>query len=501
MNRSSAVLIVLSSAVLYCACQNDVPRTSEENAGPPARGTGFQQPEATTVPAQDPAQRERGSFVSAAKAVTPGVVHIKTMYSSSAGSGNPFEELLGRSRSLPAMGSGSGVVIGSDGYIATNNHVIENAERIEVIFPDRRELVAELVGSDPNTDLALLKVKANNIAVVKFGNSDNVEVGEGVLAVGYPYSLNTTVTAGIVSAKGRSIGIINQPGNEGYRQGAAQTNSAIESFIQTDAAINPGNSGGALVNVKGELIGINTAIASLTGSYAGYAFAIPVNLAKKILEDLKEFGTVKRGILGVAFPAPSAEDQYFKQLGISPETVKGVFITDIQKGSAAASAGLEEGDIIQSIDGVQLFSSAEFSERVARRRPGDKIKLTYLRDGKVDSTSAVLKGEETTKSLTDSESLKEIYNKLGATFAPITPAIKERFNISSGVVVTEIRGGGFFDRMGIPPGVIITYINGRAVNNPEDIDEVLMSAKNKAVQILGIAPDGSRVAFNFSLGA
>lgn len=500
MNRSSAVFIVLISAVLYCACQSEAPRTPQENVEPPARGAGFQQSETGVVPDRSPAVKERVSFVSAAKAVTPGVVHIKTTYDAPSGTGNPFEELLGRSRSRRAMGSGSGVVIGSDGYIATNNHVIENADRIEVIFPDRRELVAELVGSDPNTDLALLKVKANNIPVVKFGNSDNVEVGEDVLAVGYPYSLNTTVTAGIVSAKGRSIGIINQPGSEGYRQGAAQTNSAIESFIQTDAAINPGNSGGALVNVNGELIGINTAIASLTGSYAGYAFAIPVNLAKKILEDLKEFGTVKRGILGVAFPAPSAEDQYFKQLGISPETVKGVFITDIQKGSAAAAAGLEEGDIIQSIDGVQLFSSAEFSERVARHRPGDKIKLTYLRNGKIDSASVTLKGEESAGS-SDSGSLKEIYNKLGATFAPITPAIRERFNINSGVVVTDIRDGGFFDRLGIPPGVIITYINGRAVNSPKDIDDALVNAKNKTVQILGIAPDGSRVAFNFSLGA
>lgn len=501
MNKSSAILVAVLSAGLYWACGSDASNSSAANAETPAQTTGFQQPETPAVPVQSHALTERVSFVSAAKAVTPGVVHIKTTYNTSSGSGSPFDELLGRSRSRPAMGSGSGVVIGSDGYIATNNHVIENAERIEVIFPDRRQLVAELVGSDPNTDLALLKVKANNIPVVKFGNSDSMEVGEGVLAVGYPYSLNTTVTAGIVSAKGRSIGIINQPGSEGYHRGAAQTNSAIESFIQTDAAINPGNSGGALVNVKGELIGINTAIASLTGSYAGYAFAIPVNLAKKVLEDLKEFGTVKRGILGVAFPAPSAEDEYFKQLGISPETVKGVFITDIQKGSAAASAGLEEGDIIQSIDGVQLFSSAEFSERVARHRPGDKIRLTYLRDGKVDSTSATLKGEEAAKPLTDSESLKEIYNKLGASFEPITPAIKERFNINSGVVVTDIRDGGFFDRMGIPPGIIITYINGRAVNSPKDIDDALVSAKNKTVQILGIAPDGSRVAFNFSLGA
>ncbi|HRO47510.1 trypsin-like peptidase domain-containing protein [Agriterribacter sp.] len=503
MNRSSAILVIILSAVLYGACESDTSRDSAPHAEPPARIHGFQQPESGTVPAQSPALTERVNFVSAAKAVTPGVVHIKTSYNSASGSGDPFEQLFGRStpRSQP-VGSGSGVIIGSDGYIATNNHVIENAETITVIFPDRREFIAELVGSDPNTDLALLKVKAADLPVVKFGNSDNVEVGEGVLAVGYPYSLNTTVTAGIVSAKGRSIGIINQPGREAYPGTTSrQTSSAIESFIQTDAAINPGNSGGALVNVNGELIGINTAIASLTGSYAGYAFAIPVNLAKKILEDLKAFGTVKRGILGVAFPSPSAEDQYFRQLGLSPGSVKGVFITDIQKGSAAASAGLEEGDIIQSIDGVQLFSSAEFSERVARHRPGDKITLTYLRDGKTDSTSVILKGEEELKSLTDSGSLKEIYNKLGATFAPLSPELKQRFNINSGVVVTEVRDGGFFDRLGIPPGVIITYINGRTVNNPKDIDDALIKAKNKTVQILGIAPDGSRVAFNFSLGA
>ncbi|HTN09072.1 trypsin-like peptidase domain-containing protein [Agriterribacter sp.] len=501
MNKSSAILVAVLFAVLYCACGGNASGPSVPDSEPPVRAEGFQQPEAGVVPAQSPALTGRVSFVLAAKAVTPGVVHIKTSYNSASGSGNPLEQLFGGSapRSQP-MGSGSGVTIGSDGYIATNNHVIEDAETITVIFPDRQEFVAELVGRDANTDLALLKVKAADLPVVKFGNSDNVEVGEGVLAVGYPYSLNTTVTAGIVSAKGRSIGIINQPGSEGYRQGAAQTNSAIESFIQTDAAINPGNSGGALVNINGELIGINTAIASLTGSYAGYAFAIPVNLAKKVLEDLKEFGMVKRGILGVAFPAPSAEDQYFKQLGINPGSVKGVFITDIQKGSAAASAGLKEGDIIQSIDGVQLFSSTEFSERVARRRPGDQITLIYLRDGKTHSTSATLKGEEESKSLTDSGSLKEIYNKLGATFAPLTPAVKQRFNINSGVVVTEVRDGGFFDRLGIPPGIIITYINGRTVNNPKDIDEALVKSGNKTVQILGLAPDGSRVAFNFSLG-
>ena len=434
-------------------------------------------------------------FIAAAKSVTPVVVHIKTTYNNPAASSS-LEELYGPSPrgGRSAMGSGSGVTITSDGYIATNNHVVENATKIEVIYPDRREFTAELVGRDPNTDLALLKIKASGLPAIPFGNSDNVQVGEWVLAVGYPFSLNTTVTAGIVSAKGRSIGIINSSANA-----AQPSSSAIESFIQTDAAINPGNSGGALVNTNGELIGINTAIASLTGSYAGYAFAIPVNLAKKILDDLKEFGTVKRGILGVAFPSPSAENQYLKMQGITPGSVNGVFITDIQPGSAADAAGLKEGDIIQTVDGIQLFSSAEFSERIARLRPSDKVTLTYLRNGKQNTTTATLKGEETSRNVAGSSG--SIMSKLGAGFAPLSPALKERFNLRSGVVVTEIHSGGFFEQLGIPRGTIIAYINGRQVNSPDDIEEALVAAGNSRVQILAIAPDGSRVAFNFSFGA
>ena len=431
------------------------------------------------------------NFVPAAKAVTPGVVHIKTSYQNSSGNSSPYGG--GRQRS---MGSGSGVIISSDGYIATNNHVIDNASQIEVVLTDRRSFNAKLIGRDPNTDLALLKVDATNLTAVAMGNSDDLEVGEWVLAVGYPLSLNTTVTAGIVSAKGRSIGIINSSS-----PGSPQVNAAIESFIQTDAAINPGNSGGALVDLDGRLIGINTAIASLTGSYAGYAFAVPVNLAKKILDDLKEFGAVKRGLLGVSFPAPAAEDGYLKQQGINPGSVQGVFITGIQKGSAAAAAGLQEGDIIQSIDGASLSSSAEFSERIARRRPGDKVELKFLRNGKPQSTSATLKGEESQVAVASrSESLNEIYNRLGAVFSPLTPELKERYRLEAGVVVTQVRVGGFFDRVGIPPGTIIVYINGKAVMSPQEIEQALLSARNARVQILGVAPDGSRVAFNFSLG-
>jgi Do/DeqQ family serine protease len=447
-------------------------------------------------------QHEMGNFVTASKAVTPSVVHIKTIYTVSSTSGNATSQLYGSpGTSTVAMGSASGIIIEADGYIATNNHVVENAAQIEVILPDKRVFNATLIGRDPNTDLALLKINATDLPVLKFGNSDIVQVGEWVLAVGYPFSLNTTVTAGIVSAKARSIGIINRPGSNSADGSSQNINTAVESFIQTDAAINPGNSGGALVNTNGELIGINSAIASETGSYAGYAFAIPVNLAKKILDDLKNYGSVKRGVLGVSFPAPSAEDQFFKQQGLNPATVKGVYITSVLSESAAAAAGLKEGDVIQSIDGVQMTSSAEFSERIARHKPGDIIKLTYLRNGTALTASATLKGDEPVKTTGNlSESLENIYDKLGATFASLTKEQKQELNLNSGVIVTDVRTGGFFDRIGIPRYTIIVYINGKPVYTPKDIDLALLSAQNGIIQILAIAPDGSRVVFNFALG-
>jgi len=429
------------------------------------------------------------NFVTAAKMVMPAVVHIKIRFNSTSEYG----------------ASGSGVIISPDGFIATNNHVVENASAIDVTLPDKRTFSAKLVGRDPNTDLALLKIEANDLPVVKFGNSDIVQIGEWVLAVGFPLSLNTTVTAGIVSAKARSIGIINRPGSNSSQNNAApQGNTAVESFIQTDAAINSGNSGGALVNTSGELIGINSAIASRTGSYAGYAFAIPVNLAKKILDDLKNFGKVKRGVLGVSFPSPAAEDQYLKQQGLNPASVKGVYIIGVQNESAAANAGLKEGDIIQSIDGIPLNSSTEFSERIARQKPGDRIELTYLRNGTIGIASATLKSEDVAKSEnTEAKSgraLEEIYKRLGATFAPLTDEVKQRFNLNAGVLVTKVLRDGFFDQAGIPSGTIIVFINGKPINNPVNIDSALLSAQSGLIQILAIAPDGSKVVFDFSIG-
>lgn len=453
-------------------------------------------PGETTGKSPDLETNEPTNFVKAARVVTPAVVHIRTSYNAVPGSQGGMGEATGR-------GSASGVIITSNGYIATNNHVVENASAIDVILTDKREFRAELIGRDPNTDLALIKIKADSLPFATLGNSDSLQIGEWVLAIGYPLSLNTTVTAGIVSAKARSIGIINRP-TENQAQGSNTPqagNTAVESFIQTDAAINPGNSGGALVNTSGELIGINSAIASQTGSYAGYAFAIPVNLAKKILGDLKNYGVVKRGVLGVSFPAPAAEDQYLVQQGLDPGKVKGVYITGVQNQSAAAAAGLEEGDVIQRIDGLTLTSSSEFSERIARHKPGDKIKLTYMRNGKVDTTSATLKGEQPEKNLAENnQSLDKIYDRLGASFAPLTAIQKQRLNVNSGVVVTSVRSGGFFDQIGIPRGTIIAFVNGRPVNMPKDVSAALLSAQNGMVQMLAIAPDGSKVAFNFSLG-
>ncbi len=436
------------------------------------------------------------NFVEAAKAVTPAVVHIKTLFENRQSARRFFDDPDGMR--MRTIGSGSGVVISSDGYIATNYHVIARADVVEVVFPNRRSFRAKVIGRDPNTDLALLKVDTQDVPYVSLGNSDEAQVGEWVLAIGYPYSLNTTVTAGIISAKGRSLGIINQPSP--YNTDGSQLSAAIESFIQTDAAINPGNSGGALVNMKGELIGINTAIASITGSYTGYAFAVPANLARKILDDLKQFGSVQRGLLGVSYPAPSDEEHILKQQDIDPGAVQGVFITGIQPGSAAEAAGLKEGDIIQKIDDIKLYSSAEFSERIARRRPGDEIKLEFLRDGKLNNTVARLKKEEDSQNF-DKASIEAIREKLGAQFENISDEMKDRYSLYGGVIVSEVKSGGFFDQLGIPPGTIIAFINGVAINDQRDIDEALMNAQNSIIQILGIAPDGSRIAFNFSLGA
>jgi Do/DeqQ family serine protease len=440
-------------------------------------------------------------FVRASSLVTPAVVHIKTTYNVNATARrNPLYELFGMPQDMaPARGAGSGVIISADGYIVTNNHVIENASDIEVALTDKRSFKAKLIGRDPSTDLALLKVEGQKLPVVPLGNSDSVQVGEWALAVGYPLSLNSTVTAGIISAKGRSIGILNRPSQDNYgNQTQPAANTAIESFIQTDAAINPGNSGGALVNTRGQLIGINTAIASQTGSYAGYGFAIPVNLMQKVITDFRKFGEVRRGYLGVSFPAPAVEDQILRARDIDPASVQGVYVLGVEPQSGAAEAGLKEGDIIQSIDGVRVTSSAELSERIARHHPGDKVQLSYLRNGRALQASVELKGEGTDAEVASASGLEA---RLGASFAPLPDQVKERYGLKSGVYITEVQLGGFFDSAGIPKGTIITRVNGRAVSSLDEMNKALGTARSGSVRLEGITPDGSSFVFSFPLGA
>ncbi len=443
-------------------------------------------------------------FVQAAAAVTPAVVHINTTYEGQSSTrqggsqqemGDLFDQFFGapqmRSRA-PVMASGSGVIISDDGYIVTNNHVVEDATKIEVVLTDKRSFEGKVIGRDANTDLALIKVSATNLPIVKLGNSDNVQVGEWVLAVGYPLALESTVTAGIVSAKGRSIGILDQPRPQQFnnRNGSEpQQRTAIESFIQTDAAINRGNSGGALVNANGELVGINAAIASQSGTYEGYGFAIPINLAKKVLDDFKEFGAVKRGVIGVSFRDLNASAA--KELGI--EQINGLYVNDVAPGSGAASAGLKQGDIITKVENNTIYASSDLQERVGRLRPGDKIQLTYLRNGKPFNASVTLKDVESVKfagNTAAGRSSAEIYSKLGAGFSPLTAAQKQRYRISSGVIVSEVRSGGIFDDVEIPKGAIITQINGKDVNSREEINTAL-GVTDQTVTIKGIADGGS----------
>jgi serine protease Do len=447
-------------------------------------------------------------FTQAAAAVTPAVVFIRTTYPNQDSSGqDQMQQLFGDmfggrvAPQGPQMASGSGVIISPDGYIVTNNHVVEKADKIEITTNDHRHFVAKVIGTDPNTDLALIKISASDLPIVKLGNSDAVKVGEWVLAVGNPFRLTSTVTAGIVSAKGRGIGIIGSQEQDqetpfghmrGQRQGAPQLNTGIESFIQTDAAINPGNSGGALVNTKGELIGINSAIASHTGSYEGYGFAIPVNLAKKVLNDIQKFGSVKRGYLGVSFK--ELDQDAADALHIS-RTV-GLYVDQVAPGSGAAQAGLQHGDIITKVDNKGVYESSDLQEPVARLQPGDKIDLTILRGEAEKNVSVTLKADagNLNRTAAVSKSAEELYNKMGASFKPLNPAQKARYHVHSGVVVTQVRPGLLFDDTQIPVGSVITSINKQPVNNTDDISKAITNMKNGNLIITGYYPDGT--AFN-----
>jgi len=422
------------------------------------------------------------NFIYAAEQVTKGVVHIKAEIERDMPRGrSPFEELFrdyyGDRNPQPRKGqsSGSGVIISPDGYIVTNNHVVENSTELEVVLHDNRSYTADVIGTDPNTDIALLKINEKDLSFVEFGNSDKTKIGEWVLAVGNPFNLTSTVTAGIVSAKARSINILNN-----------QNRYGIESFIQTDAAVNPGNSGGALVNLSGKLIGVNTAIATPTGSYAGYSFAVPSILVQKVVNDLKEYGVVQRAVLGVNIidlNDPRLEDQNF-------ETNSGVLVAGVNPGSAAEGAGMEKEDIIIKIDDKDITNVAELQEQIARYSPGEEVKVTYLRDGKEKLTSVELKNLMNSTDVVKASTSKMLG---GATFEDISEEEMDKLNISGGSKVVEIQNGKWQD-IGIKEGFIITAVDKRPIKDTEDLIATLQE-KRGGVLVEGVYPDGTKAYF------
>ncbi len=409
---------------------------------------------------------EKADFVYAANKVIPGVVHIRTLYSSGRYSVNPLENMF----RAPARSSGSGVIISDDGYIVTNNHVIEDARQVEVVLSDNREYIAEIIGTDPTTDLALLKIEADELLYVPYGNSDMVFPGEWVLAIGNPFDLNSTVTAGIVSAKARNIGILRD-----------RNNLQIESFIQTDAAVNPGNSGGALVNLRGELVGINTAIATPNGSYAGYSFAVPVALVKKVMNDLLEFGKVQRGLLGVGIGDVNARIAEDNDLGV----LNGVIVSYVNGNSAAEEAGIHEGDVIIAINEIPVTNVSELQELVARNRPGDEISVKYIRDGEEQKAEAVLRDFEGNAVVQPREVHETIQ---GGTFEEIGTSLMKSFGIEGGIRVKNLEESPW-SHAGMREGFIITHIDKILVTDLEKFNQIL-EYKNGSFLVEGVYEDG-----------
>ena len=428
------------------------------------------------------------NFVEVADKVMPAVVHIKsTQTAEYAARGpqqyrrlpDPFRDFFGddffdqffdpryyhespspQQPQPPArVGTGSGVIINPEGYIVTNNHVIANADDIEVTLHDNRTYKATVVGTDPSTDLALIQIKEKGLSPLPLVNSDDVRVGEWVLAVGNPFNLNSTVTAGIVSAKSRNINIL-------------RDQYAIESFIQTDAAINPGNSGGALVNLQGGLVGINTAIASPTGAYAGYGFAVPSNMVNKVIQDLLEYGVVQRGYLGVTIRGIDGALAKEKDLQVT----SGVYIDSVMAESAAAEAGIEEGDVILEINDLAVNTAPELQEIVARHRPGDKLNLRVVRGDKRLNLKAELKNKEgETKFL--AKNRKELFNILGADFEDIDDKTAKKLDIPGGVKISKLYAGKLMKHTQIREGFIITKVDGQVIKDTEELAKALEDKK------------------------
>lgn len=427
-------------------------------------------------------------FTQPASAALPTVVHIKTKTNAKQTSNNlpqtrnnPFSDLFddnmlqqffgnGRRGYVPEQrASGSGVIISQDGFIVTNNHVVENADEVMVTLSNKKSYTAKVVGRDPSYDLAVIKIDAAGLPFLLYGNSDDVKIGQWVLALGYPLNLETTVTAGIVSAKSRSLGL----------NKSTKTSSAVESFIQTDAAVNQGNSGGALINTNAELVGINSAIASPTGYYSGYSYAIPVNIVKKVVDDLIKYGSVQRGFLGVGtantydIPDKTKEELKLKYNG------DGLVITMVSDNSAAVEAGLKKGDIIKSVNGISVTLPSELQELVTRYKPSDKIKIVYSRDGKDITTTATLRNNLGNFDLVKNENVA--LSKLGAEFVTLDSKKAKEYGVPGGVIVKKITDGALNDQTRMRDGFIIVKVNDTDVNNIDQLSKALATAKTITV--------------------
>jgi serine protease Do len=424
-------------------------------------------------------------FTGAAEKSIHAVVHIKTeferkssVYDDFFGFNDPFFEFFGfrnQPKRFPIVATGSGVIISADGYIVTNNHVVQDANMVTVTLNDKREFEAEIIGTDPSTDLALIKIQGKNLPILEFANSDDVRIGEWVLAVGNPFNLTSTVTAGIVSAKARNLNILGKSGS-------------IESFIQTDAAVNQGNSGGALVNTSGQLIGINAAIASRTGSFSGYSFAIPSNIVKKVTEDIKLHGIVQQAYLGASFSEINSKLATELKL----EEIKGIYISHVDQQGSAYAAGIREGDILLSLNNHNINSYAELKELLAQFRPGDKIEAVIQKNNRNRTIIMTLRNKSGNTDVIKKEHRNQIA-QLGASFGQVDTKTRQNLRIRGGVQVVKVENG-IFKSAGIREGFIILSINRKPVENIEQIEEIV-SKPNGSLLIDGIYPNGMKVYY------
>lgn len=500
------VIALLSSAITLLSYnllglnQRDV-IFNEAAAGPTVKGR--------LAALGDPAAAP-GDFSYAAELATPAVVHIRTTMTRTVRQqqipdifrdffGDEFGRgQQGPSRRQQGQASGSGVIISKDGYIVTNNHVVQDADEVEVVMTDKRSFKAKVIGTDPLTDLAVVKIDAKDLPVITLGDSDALKLGEWVLAVGYPLDLESTVTAGIVSAKSRKIGILDQSFAQ-RQQGQSESERAkadtpVEAFIQTDAAINPGNSGGALVNLQGELVGINSAIASATGYYSGYGFAVPVSLVKKVTADLLKFGNVQRGYLGVL--PRELDSKVAAEVGA--KIGRGIYIESVVDNGAAKVAGLQKGDVIVKMEGQDIDSDAEMREIIGRHRPGDVISVTVNRNGTNRDFKVELRnrngGNEIIKRSEVTAATASL-NSLGADFSDLTAAEQKQLGITGGVRVNKLRDGKLSET-DIEEGFIIVKANGKNVRSVKDLETVMAGVKEgEGLMLIGMYPNSSRMYY------